>query len=177
MCGLALDFCVLDTCVNAHLADFESVVLIADASRPAHIPGVGSYGSGFLSEPAEVLSKMTSAGLLYASFEQLIPSATMASLSRELTTNFFPESLGPLDLQMSGLAQATTYLPAESAYTIDLSFTKNLATLAALGFQNRGRCFKKARLPSGWTDAPPSAKSFCWAQPCVEAIRDRLLVD
>ena len=40
VCGLAFDFCVLDTCLNAKLAGFD-VVLVVDGARPAHIPGSG----------------------------------------------------------------------------------------------------------------------------------------
>ena len=56
VCGLALDFCVHDTCVNAIARDMQRVSIIVDAARAAHVPGLGSYGSGFLSEPSAVKS-------------------------------------------------------------------------------------------------------------------------
>lgn len=37
VCGLALDFCVLDTCLNALDAGFSSVHLVLDAVRALHI--------------------------------------------------------------------------------------------------------------------------------------------
>lgn len=57
--GLALDFCVLDSALNAsaHGLAPDGVFLVLDAARAAHIPGVGQFGSGFLSDPAEVVSK------------------------------------------------------------------------------------------------------------------------
>ena len=57
VCGLALDFCVLDTCINAVALGFESVHIVLDAARAAHIPGFGQFGTGFLSDPKEVFDK------------------------------------------------------------------------------------------------------------------------
>jgi nicotinamidase-related amidase len=54
VCGLALDFCVTDTCLNAKDAGFDSVHLLLDAARAAHIAGVGTHGTGFVSSPPEV---------------------------------------------------------------------------------------------------------------------------
>ena len=61
--GLALDFCVLDTCLNASSLGFRGVYMVLDAARAAHIPGVGSFGSGFLSDPAGVASKLEAAAV------------------------------------------------------------------------------------------------------------------
>lgn len=60
VCGLALDFCVLDTCINAVDAGLapQQVHMVLDAARAAHIPGVGAFGSGFLSDPAGVRACM-----------------------------------------------------------------------------------------------------------------------
>ena len=65
VCGLALDFCVLDTCVNAAAAcpELEEIVLVLDASRAAHVPGGGAFGSGFVSDPAGVLNQLRAAGV------------------------------------------------------------------------------------------------------------------
>ncbi len=61
-CGLALDFCVLDSAINAarskDLAEVFDVVLVLSAARAAHIAGVGKFGSGFLSDPRELVSKL-----------------------------------------------------------------------------------------------------------------------
>jgi nicotinamidase-related amidase len=62
-CGLAMDYCVLDTTLTAAAAGITAV-LISDVSRAAHIPGVGKFGSGFLSDPAEVARKIQSSGVV-----------------------------------------------------------------------------------------------------------------
>merc|ERR1712166_1000632 len=63
--GLALDFCVLDSALNASAAGLaqENVFLVVDAARAAYIPGVGSFGSGFLSDPGEVVKKTVAQGV------------------------------------------------------------------------------------------------------------------
>ena len=55
VCGLALDFCVLDTCLNAvkgkEGAGYnakQEVHMVLDAARAAYIPGVGTFGSSSL---------------------------------------------------------------------------------------------------------------------------------
>jgi nicotinamidase-related amidase len=61
--GLAMDFCVLDSCVNFATAKLvPEVYMIVDATRAAHIPGLGTFGSGFLSDPESVTAKMAKAG-------------------------------------------------------------------------------------------------------------------
>eukprot|EP01006_Ploeotia_vitrea_P006070 TRINITY_DN12200_c0_g1_i1.p1 TRINITY_DN12200_c0_g1~~TRINITY_DN12200_c0_g1_i1.p1 ORF type:complete len:583 (-),score=45.32 TRINITY_DN12200_c0_g1_i1:133-1881(-) len=54
ICGLAFDFCVLDTAINAAAAGLKNVHVMFDSSRAAHIPEIGQYGSGFLSDPAVI---------------------------------------------------------------------------------------------------------------------------
>ena len=49
VCGLCLDVCVLDTCVNAvHYGFAGNTYQIMDACRAPHIHGFGVFGSGFL---------------------------------------------------------------------------------------------------------------------------------
>jgi len=55
--GLAFDFCVLDSAVNARRLGYEDVYICIEAVRAAHIPGVGSHGSGFLSPPEFIVGK------------------------------------------------------------------------------------------------------------------------
>eukprot|EP00672_Neobodo_designis_P018083 CAMPEP_0174854334 /NCGR_PEP_ID=MMETSP1114-20130205/30849_1 /TAXON_ID=312471 /ORGANISM="Neobodo designis, Strain CCAP 1951/1" /LENGTH=281 /DNA_ID=CAMNT_0016089019 /DNA_START=66 /DNA_END=911 /DNA_ORIENTATION=+ len=55
--GLALDFCVVDTAINAARAGHRAVIAV-DASRAAHIPGLGQHGSGFLTDPAEFAERV-----------------------------------------------------------------------------------------------------------------------
>ena len=63
VCGLAFDFCVLDTAINAALCGFTDVNIILPGSRAAHITGVGKYGTGFLSDPAEIEAKLKAHGV------------------------------------------------------------------------------------------------------------------
>lgn len=56
--GLALDYCVLDTAVNAaSLEDakelFHSVSILVDYCRPAHVHNIGPFGTGFFTDPQE----------------------------------------------------------------------------------------------------------------------------
>jgi hypothetical protein len=84
VCGLALDFCVLDTCVNASALKFKTVAMVLDAARAAHIPGLGLYGSGFLSDPKEVVGKIRDAGVSLVSVEGVTgthPYAYVAQLT------------------------------------------------------------------------------------------------
>lgn len=164
VCGLALDIGVLDTCLNARIAGFE-VVLVVDAARPAHIPSLGTFGSGFLNDPKDVHAKAAKAELKYASFGQLIPSGALASLVHTFDGKTFPEELGPLGIANADLVQAVTYNEAKASYTIDLQTRPKLDALGRLGFNNRGVTGPVAPLPPDWTDAPPSAVSFCWAYP------------
>lgn len=63
VCGLAMDFCCLDTLVNAGHAGYSNLHLVLDATRAAHIPGVGKYGSGFLTDPKEMMGLLNKAGV------------------------------------------------------------------------------------------------------------------
>ena len=70
MVGLVYDNCVVDSAVNAavcvlfHCEDDDddvmnnsvSVFIVVDGSRGGHIPGVGLYGSGFLTNPCDVIN-------------------------------------------------------------------------------------------------------------------------
>uniref|UniRef100_A0A061RZG6 nicotinamidase n=1 Tax=Tetraselmis sp. GSL018 TaxID=582737 RepID=A0A061RZG6_9CHLO len=61
VCGLAMDFCCLDTIVNAGHQGYSELYLVLDATRAAHVPGAGKYGSGFLTNPADMVKLMTAA--------------------------------------------------------------------------------------------------------------------
>ena len=63
--GLALDFCVLDTAINAARAGHTAVVVL-DACRAANIPGVGAHGSGFLTDPAVFMERANAHGVQIA---------------------------------------------------------------------------------------------------------------
>ena len=107
VCGLALDFCVLDTCLNANLLGFESVHMILDAARAAHIPGIGSHGSGFLSDPSEVLGKIRKAGVHLVSAQSLVPGVALFAAPPASLAPTFPHAMAPL-----GLDDARDLVPA-----------------------------------------------------------------
>eukprot|EP00534_Pseudo-nitzschia_fraudulenta_P000045 CAMPEP_0201123208 /NCGR_PEP_ID=MMETSP0850-20130426/6636_1 /ASSEMBLY_ACC=CAM_ASM_000622 /TAXON_ID=183588 /ORGANISM="Pseudo-nitzschia fraudulenta, Strain WWA7" /LENGTH=314 /DNA_ID=CAMNT_0047390057 /DNA_START=1 /DNA_END=945 /DNA_ORIENTATION=+ len=65
VCGLAFDFCVVDTAINfCEYAKNNSnnkspCFIVQDLTRAANIPGVGKFGSGFLTDPKSMLEKLT----------------------------------------------------------------------------------------------------------------------
>jgi len=63
VCGLAMDFCCLDTLVNAGRVGYKNLHLVMDATRPAHIPGLGQHGTGFLTDPKEMMELLNKAGV------------------------------------------------------------------------------------------------------------------
>ena len=69
--GLAKDFCVLDTALNAHGLVLE-VYVIDEATRAAHTPGVGGFGSGFLSDPAHIVKKIGEKNVKMIKSDQLL---------------------------------------------------------------------------------------------------------
>ena len=113
VCGLALDFCVLDTCLNALDAGLQGVHLLLDAARAAHIAGVGGHGTGFLSDPTEVVAKLGAAGVVVTSSEhamgQALAKTNLAKLTKAGTVSrhlLFPNFLAPLDLDVQLQSQS-----------------------------------------------------------------------
>lgn len=100
VCGLALDFCVCDTALNASAAGFDDVAIVLDAARPAYLDGIGTFGSGFLSDPVEFLAKLRNAGVTFTSTMSLtgrrlpLPAAVPGARMN----GSFPEALGPFGL-------------------------------------------------------------------------------
>jgi len=74
--GLALDFCVMDTLLNASAAGVAAsgTYLLADAARAAYIPGLGKFGTGFLSDPEELAKKMKASDVQWAKSDLLLAS-------------------------------------------------------------------------------------------------------
>lgn len=56
--GLTLDGSVLDSAVAASRLGYDKVFVAVDASRPAHFGMSGEYGSGFLTDPAFIVSEL-----------------------------------------------------------------------------------------------------------------------
>merc|ERR1711988_1076729 len=100
-CGLAMDFCVMDTALNAALEpSFEQVHVIFDAARAAHIPDIpGTHGSGFLSDPAEMKAKMSSRSVKLVTARYVIGDSFTPENPFETTSTSqaaVPEQLGPV---------------------------------------------------------------------------------
>lgn len=63
-CGLAMDYCVIDTAVNyCQTSSGDSnanCFIVQDLTRVAMVPGLGTFGSGFLTDPKVLLGKLVS---------------------------------------------------------------------------------------------------------------------
>jgi hypothetical protein len=88
-CGLALDFCVFDTAINAKDAGFKEVVFLLDAARPAHVPGYLPFYGGFAHEPSWTGSQLKAAGVkvwstgAYAAVRQPAPVELLCALQQK----------------------------------------------------------------------------------------------
>jgi len=69
ICGLALDYCVLDTAINARnvTPQYLNVYIVFDLARAAYIPGFGEFGiddkKGWLQDPAGIAQKLHANGI------------------------------------------------------------------------------------------------------------------
>merc|ERR1719330_324144 len=171
VCGLALDFCVFDTCMNACALGFESVYIVLDAARAAHIPGVGQFGTGFLSNPGEFLDKLGKAGVKVTFTVNVMGGAGLVSEpNKKAAAANFPNELSPLafqDVEMRGKKQVPMALKGEGQY--EVSMVGDLTELKSLGWDNTGKCSPKAPVPVGWPGAPAEAKTLCWAYPIADS--------
>lgn len=63
--GLAMDFCVLDTALNAASIRVvsEGIYMPVEAMRAAYIPGIGTFGGGFLTDPKDIVNKTKLGGV------------------------------------------------------------------------------------------------------------------
>ena len=133
------------------LHGFDEVVFVLDATRAAHVSGVGTYGSGFISDPAEVRAKILRCGCSLASFKDLVAPgtlATVAHLRRGSTDAGFPCTLGPLALELTPMRVAVAEDGAGgSTYSIDIP---GQSPLAAAGLGSAGRCSPRSALPDEW---------------------------
>ena len=183
VCGLALDFCVLDTCINGVAAGFAEVYLVLDCARAAHLAGIGQHGTGFLTAPREVLNKLQSHGVRLVTShtccgDKLLESdlwnsgptgAQVSSESRLESRLAFPETLGPLGLELCHNLSLKLDTK-EQAYTLDLAGALEMLAHTGFSFANTGRCSPVTPLPRGWPSAPKQACSLCWAYP-LEGMR------
>mmetsp|Transcript_56302 Transcript_56302/g.89406 ORF Transcript_56302/g.89406 Transcript_56302/m.89406 type:complete len:592 (+) Transcript_56302:89-1864(+) len=86
VCGLVLDVCVVDTCLNAIAKGFDTHMVI-DATRPAHVPGFGAYGEGaalgFVNDPLSVKEWIEKSKLPLVPTCELVPQAAMEELWKQ----------------------------------------------------------------------------------------------
>ena len=162
VCGLALDFCVLDTCLNA--AGIGEVFMVIDAARAAHIPGVGQFGSGFLTEPKEVMRKLRDGRVKVVSVESL--TGVAPSMDVEVAP-LFPASLGPLPLNFE--TKVDIRLEKDRYHVHGESFFAGMLDRMAGGVHDmvepEGVISPIVPLPDDWPGAPDEAVSFCWGYP------------
>ena len=179
VCGLALDFCVHDTCVNAIALGMQRVSIIVDAARAAHVPGLGSYGSGFLSEPSAVKSSLASSGVKIVSFWDVLPEGYNVPRVHEPGIGF-PAALGPIGLKSTSTLKIELRRNESTAenphcggqYTLKLSgVLKPLAHLPT--FENVGVVTPIRPLPKHWPGVGKNvpATHVCWAYP-MQGVRD-----
>jgi nicotinamidase-related amidase len=168
VCGLALDFCVLDTCLNAKAVGFGEVCVVLDAARAAHIPGLGEHGTGFLSDPAEVVAKLRAAGVKIIAASALCATVKIERKPSTLLEDAvgFPDCLAPI-----GLVAADVEVTLRDETTYEMTLTGPLLSLLpalenlGLGTSPHGHCSPLAPLPEGWPGAPEGATSVVWAYP------------
>jgi hypothetical protein len=65
VCGLAFDYCVLDTAINARMAEspHNDVYIIHDVTSAAYIPDVGKYDGGYITDPQQVADALNKYGI------------------------------------------------------------------------------------------------------------------
>lgn len=160
VCGLALDFCVLDSCLNASGLGFRNVFMILDATRAAHIPGVGSYGTGFLSDPQQIKAKLGKAEVRCTSVERVTGASPLGFIPH---TGGFPASLGPLGIIAAESKKINLSVnTGQRSYKIHGGLEGSM--LASLG-DVAGTCSPRAPMPANWPGAPFFATALCWAYP------------
>eukprot|EP01062_Namystynia_karyoxenos_P029772 TRINITY_DN22316_c0_g1_i2.p1 TRINITY_DN22316_c0_g1~~TRINITY_DN22316_c0_g1_i2.p1 ORF type:complete len:552 (+),score=144.63 TRINITY_DN22316_c0_g1_i2:83-1738(+) len=86
VCGLAFDYCVLDTTCNGTKLGWDQAYLVADAARPAYIPSSDFYqapfGSGFVQDPKAVKQKMDEHGAKFIFVRDLLDKLPAAPLAK-----------------------------------------------------------------------------------------------
>lgn len=168
VCGLCLDTGVLDTCVNAAACGFRGrTYLVLDASRAAHVHGLGTYGSGFLYDPVLVRQKIEGAAVRLPSVAAVLaePKTPQLGNAGKARPKAFPEALPAIGLEGASckvLVRGDTYSLARR-----VDGTLQDPTLRAVGhlFADSGVASPRCPLPPGWPGAPPAAVSLCWAYP------------
>lgn len=100
VCGLALDYCVLDTVLGATKMGFRNTQLVLDSSRAMHLKDMGKFGTGFLSDPAIIQKKLKNAGAKIVPTAAILPGFTPSNpfYDKAELKHGFPKTLGPFAL-------------------------------------------------------------------------------
>mmetsp|Transcript_63993 Transcript_63993/g.134570 ORF Transcript_63993/g.134570 Transcript_63993/m.134570 type:complete len:587 (-) Transcript_63993:174-1934(-) len=169
-CGLALDFCVMDTALNGVVSGFQDVSILVDAARAAHLPG-GPVGSGFLSSLDELYNKMTAKQISLRPSSSLLPMLHPRDpISSTAIPKAFPEQLGPFplvevrDLVMTVDQANRTFIAVEPFEIIEYlrsdpegtQLTGTISSVAEVTLDASARA--EARIPA-------EAVTFCFAYP------------
>lgn len=184
VCGLALDFCVLDTCINAKAHGFKDVYLVIDAARAAHIEKVGTFGTGFLSPPAMMLESLATAGVKPTFTVKVMGFAAAVSPKHLIKIqdgqvdaapklkerDEYPNANHGLNLtepKIDDNPLSLTFLQGQNSYKIEMA--GDLKNLQELGWGDIGRCSPVAPLLPNWPHAPRQATKLCWAYPLADS--------
>jgi len=170
VCGLALDYCVMDTCMNAKLSGFKEVFMVVDAARASHIPSVGKFGSGFLNDPKEVRERMETGGCQFTSVERITGEAP--SLDVEVAPTF-PAHLGPLPLNLDTSIDIRIDSDKQKYKVAQGLFTGLLDRFTGTN-EPEGVISPIVPIPDDWPEKPEGVVSFCWGYP-MDKYREELL--
>lgn len=91
--GLALDSNVLDSAVAASRLGYEKICVAVDACRPTHFGMSGEYGSGFLTDPAFIVSEFKKHDIHVVQSKDVLQ--TVSSSLKEVDSPCPPSSHSP----------------------------------------------------------------------------------
>jgi len=174
VCGLALDFCVLDTALNGVTSGFKNVHMIPDAARAARVPGAGRFGSGYLTSPAWLYEKMSTGGVRLAFAKTFVEDVGLEGQVEMLAAK--PPNVGAVASALVAYSGLRPAGPLE--VEVDLSQRTYKATghketmeiLAANGVQPAGRIsapgpVRLSALQRSQLGVPEAATQCVWAHP------------
>lgn len=170
-CGLAMDFCVLDTCLNGVQAGFTESYLLMDATRAAYVPGLGQIGTGFLSCPAEIKEKLVRNHVRVCPSSCVLPSLKVLDPLLDLTAPMpkFPFKLGPFALAWATKLKLTVQ---RNTYTVTSRWPKDVLAMIVDGVPvpQTGYCTESVPLTLDAATRknlgiPADTTKFAWGHP------------
>ena len=155
-----------------------------DAARAAHIHGVGQHGSGFLTDPIEVVRKLKAAGV------GLVPTTMLTNDAKTAASGAiaahavipvcaaggggdggaeqdgFPHSVGPMGVRPTTAAAVAVVDHPGAGSTYTLKLQGELALLEKMGHTNEGNCSPSVACPLvGLEHHPEQSSSLRFARP------------